>query len=99
MSTLEGRVAVVTGTSSGLGAQFAKALDAAGARVVLASRRNETDLALTEVLHDALAVRCDVRDPEDRPRWWPPPSNDTVGSTSSSTTPASPFPVRPKRRT
>jgi NAD(P)-dependent dehydrogenase (short-subunit alcohol dehydrogenase family) len=67
MSTpLEGRVAVVTGTSSGLGAQFAKALDAAGARVVLASRRNETDLALTEVLHDALAVRCDVRDPEDR---------------------------------
>jgi NAD(P)-dependent dehydrogenase (short-subunit alcohol dehydrogenase family) len=66
VSTLEGRVAVVTGTSSGLGAQFAKALDAAGARVVLASRRNETDLALTEVLHDALAVRCDVRDPEDR---------------------------------
>jgi NAD(P)-dependent dehydrogenase (short-subunit alcohol dehydrogenase family) len=67
MSTpLEGRVAVVTGTSSGLGAQFAKALDAAGARVVLASRRNETDLALTEVLHGALAVRCDVRDPEDR---------------------------------
>jgi len=59
-------VAVVTGTSSGLGAQFAKALDAAGARVVLASRRNETDLALTEVLHDALAVRCDVRDPEHR---------------------------------
>jgi NAD(P)-dependent dehydrogenase (short-subunit alcohol dehydrogenase family) len=66
MSTLDGRVAVVTGTSSGLGAQFAKALDAAGARVVLASRRNETDLALTRVLHDAVAMRCDVRDPEDR---------------------------------
>ena len=66
MSTLKGRVAVVTGTSSGLGAQFAKALDAAGAHVVLASRRNETDLALTQILHDALAVRCDVRDSEDR---------------------------------
>jgi NAD(P)-dependent dehydrogenase (short-subunit alcohol dehydrogenase family) len=66
VSTLGGRVAVVTGTSSGLGAQFAKTLDAAGARVVLASRRNETDLALAETLHDALAVRCDVRDPEDR---------------------------------
>ncbi len=66
MTSLEGRVAVVTGTSSGLGAQFAKALDAAGAHVVLASRRNERDLALAATLHDALAVRCDVRDPEDR---------------------------------
>src|SRR5262245_12839342 len=66
VSNLEGRVAVVTGTSSGLGAQAAKALDAAGARVVLASRRHETDLALAEALHDALAVRCDVREPEDR---------------------------------
>jgi NAD(P)-dependent dehydrogenase (short-subunit alcohol dehydrogenase family) len=66
VSALDGRVAVVTGTSSGLGAQFAKALDGAGARVVLASRRHEADLALAATLHDALAVRCDVRDPEDR---------------------------------
>jgi len=66
VNVLDGRVAVVTGTSSGLGAQFAKALDAAGARVVLASRRNETDLLLAEKLHDSLAVRCDVRSPEDR---------------------------------
>lgn len=66
MTTLEGRVAVVTGTSSGLGAQFAKALDAAGARVVLASRRTERDVALAATLHDAIAVRCDVRNPEDR---------------------------------
>ena len=36
---LSGRVAFVTGASSGLGAQFAKTLARAGAAVVLASRR------------------------------------------------------------
>ena len=35
---LSGRVAFVTGASSGLGAQFARALAQAGAGVVLASR-------------------------------------------------------------
>lgn len=38
---LSGRVALVTGASSGLGAQFAKTLAKAGAAVVLASRRVE----------------------------------------------------------
>jgi len=37
----EGKIAMVTGASSGLGARFAKALAAAGAQVVLASRRTE----------------------------------------------------------
>jgi len=36
---LSGRVALVTGASSGLGAQFARTLSAAGAAVILASRR------------------------------------------------------------
>lgn len=63
---LHGRVAVVTGTSSGLGTQFAKALDRAGARVVLASRRHDVDVELAASLTDALAVRCDVRDQQDR---------------------------------
>jgi NAD(P)-dependent dehydrogenase (short-subunit alcohol dehydrogenase family) len=38
---LSGRVAFVTGASSGLGAKFAKTLASAGAAVVLASRRTE----------------------------------------------------------
>ena len=38
---LEGRVALVTGASGGLGAQFAKTLAKAGACVVLAGRRTE----------------------------------------------------------
>jgi NAD(P)-dependent dehydrogenase (short-subunit alcohol dehydrogenase family) len=38
---LAGRVALVTGASGGLGAQFAKTLARAGAGVVLASRRLE----------------------------------------------------------
>ena len=36
---LSGRVAFITGASGGLGAQFARTLAAAGAGVVLASRR------------------------------------------------------------
>jgi NAD(P)-dependent dehydrogenase (short-subunit alcohol dehydrogenase family) len=63
---LEGRVAVVTGTSSGLGRRFAGVLDAAGARLVLASRRHDQDDDLAGTLSDAIAVRCDVRDPDDR---------------------------------
>jgi hypothetical protein len=38
---LSGRVALVTGASSGLGAQFARTLASAGAAVVLASRRTD----------------------------------------------------------
>ena len=63
---LDGRVALVTGTSSGLGRRFAQVLDGAGARVVLASRRHDCDIALAEQLREALAVACDVRDPADR---------------------------------
>ncbi|MES2934596.1 MAG: SDR family oxidoreductase [Pseudomonadota bacterium] len=37
----EGKIALVTGASSGLGARFAKILAQAGAQVVLASRRTE----------------------------------------------------------
>jgi NAD(P)-dependent dehydrogenase (short-subunit alcohol dehydrogenase family) len=63
---LDGRVAVVTGTSSGLGQRFARVLDTAGASVVLASRRHDDDTELAASLRDAVAVRCDVRSPTDR---------------------------------
>jgi NAD(P)-dependent dehydrogenase (short-subunit alcohol dehydrogenase family) len=59
---LDGRVAIVTGASSGLGARFARVLDAAGARVVLAARRLDRLEALASDLTDALPVRCDLAD-------------------------------------
>lgn len=40
-TNFEGKIALVTGASSGLGARFAKVLAQAGAQVVLASRRTE----------------------------------------------------------
>jgi len=39
--SLKGRVAVVTGASSGLGVQMAKALAAQGADIVILARRKE----------------------------------------------------------
>jgi NAD(P)-dependent dehydrogenase (short-subunit alcohol dehydrogenase family) len=59
---LDGRVAIVTGASSGLGARFARVLDAAGAKVVLVARRLERLEALASELGDALPVRCDLQD-------------------------------------
>jgi NAD(P)-dependent dehydrogenase (short-subunit alcohol dehydrogenase family) len=60
---LDGKVAIVTGASAGLGARFAKVLDAVGARVVLAARRADRIDALARELHDAHAVPCDLSEP------------------------------------
>ncbi len=63
---LSGRVALVTGASSGLGAQFARALSQAGAGVVLAARRIERLKTLRAELEadggDAHVVQLDVTD-------------------------------------
>ena len=64
---LAGRVAFVTGASSGLGLQFAKVLSASGAGVVLAARRIERLKTLRAELEalggDARVVDLDVTDP------------------------------------
>jgi NAD(P)-dependent dehydrogenase (short-subunit alcohol dehydrogenase family) len=61
---VEGRVAVVTGASSGIGAALAEGLSRAGARVALAARRRERidELAARLVADggDAQAFACDV---------------------------------------
>ncbi|MBC7599183.1 MAG: SDR family oxidoreductase [Polaromonas sp.] len=63
---LSGRVALVTGASGGLGAQFAKTLSRAGAAVVLASRRMDKLKALRAQIEaeggDAHVVSLDVTD-------------------------------------
>ena len=63
---LSGRVALVTGASSGLGAQFAKTLAQAGAAVVLASRRVDKLKELRAHIEanggDAHVVSLDVTD-------------------------------------
>jgi NAD(P)-dependent dehydrogenase (short-subunit alcohol dehydrogenase family) len=64
---LDRRVAIVTGASSGLGARFAKVLDSAGARVVLAARRFDRLERLAGELGDALPVSCNLSD-RDAPR-------------------------------
>ncbi|NCN69771.1 MAG: SDR family oxidoreductase [Rhodoferax sp.] len=65
---LAGRVALITGASSGLGAQFARTLAGAGAAVVLASRRIEKLKELRAQIEgeggDAHVIALDVTDPD-----------------------------------
>jgi NADP-dependent 3-hydroxy acid dehydrogenase YdfG len=51
---------IITGASSGIGAATARAASQAGARVVLAARREDRIADLASELGDAIAVRCDV---------------------------------------
>jgi 3-oxoacyl-[acyl-carrier protein] reductase len=60
MTSLEGRVALVTGASRGIGAAVGKALAAQGVRLGLASRSGD-DLGID----GAVAQACDVRSPGD----------------------------------
>jgi NAD(P)-dependent dehydrogenase (short-subunit alcohol dehydrogenase family) len=68
MFRLDGRVAIVTGASSGLGVAFAEGLAEAGADVVLGARRvdrlEDTAALVRDTGRRALAVATDVADPE-----------------------------------
>ncbi len=66
---LDGKVAVVTGASSGLGVAFAQALAQAGADVALGARRierlQETKALVEATGRRAITVATDVAEPED----------------------------------
>lgn len=66
---LDGRVAIVTGASKGIGEAIARALAESGARVVVSSRKQE---AVDEVAHaiagaggEAMGIACNVGRPDD----------------------------------
>ena len=65
---LDGRVAIVTGASSGLGDRFARVLHAAGATVVVSARRADRLDALADQHDRMVPVVGDVSVPEDRDR-------------------------------
>lgn len=62
MFRLDGRVALVTGASSGIGERCARVLSAFGASVVLAARRVERLEAIAAELDNALPVAFDASD-------------------------------------
>jgi len=64
---LAGRVIVVTGASSGLGAQMSAALARAGARVVLAARREDRLRELAAQIGGEV-IACDITDADERRR-------------------------------
>lgn len=70
--SLKGRVALVTGASSGLGIQFAKALADNGAAVALVARRAERLASLKNEIESqggrAVAIEADVTDQADMRR-------------------------------
>ena len=66
---LRGKTAIVTGCSTGLGVQMAKALANQGANIVALARRQDKIEAVAKEIKeqfevDTLAVKCDITDTE-----------------------------------
>ena len=79
MASLEGKVAAITGASSGIGEATAVALADAGAKVSLAARRKDRLDALAEKIGDgALAIEADIGD-EDQARAFIQQTKDELG--------------------
>ena len=57
---LDGKIALVTGASSGIGAQTVKLFSSLGAKVIAAARREDRLQDLANQYPDVMAVRCDV---------------------------------------
>jgi NAD(P)-dependent dehydrogenase (short-subunit alcohol dehydrogenase family) len=70
MSSLEGRVAVVTGGAGGIGAGAVRELSAQGARIAIVDVDEDAAIALARSLGtDALAIRADVSNEADVERY------------------------------
>jgi NAD(P)-dependent dehydrogenase (short-subunit alcohol dehydrogenase family) len=65
---LDGKVAIVTGASSGLGERFARVLHAVGASLVVSARRADRLDALVDELPGSIAIVADVAVAADRER-------------------------------
>lgn len=66
MARFDGKVAIVTGASTGLGPVMSRMLAAEGAKVVMAARRLElVENAAAEIGAAAIALRADVTNEED----------------------------------
>ena len=81
MASLEGKVAAITGASSGIGEATAVALADAGAKVSLGARRADRLDALVEKVGSdrALAIETDISD-EDQARAFIQKTKDELGS-------------------
>lgn len=67
MVDLEGKVVIITGASSGIGAALSRGFSKAGARVTLAARRKDKlEATAAECPGDHLSVTADVTDPQGR---------------------------------
>jgi NADP-dependent 3-hydroxy acid dehydrogenase YdfG len=61
---LRGKVAIITGASSGIGEAVAKDLDAAGMKLILTARSQEKLATLASNLSSAIAVPGEITDPQ-----------------------------------